>query len=279
MNILDESLLQYDELETSFYRVWRERSLSWFGNLINAGPRDDSAPLLSITKKPYRDLILANTISVFDFRIYLLARQCELLAKMGRLNEVTTKVGAFLGAFGNRLRELEVWFWVFVFKYNTESFRLTFHHFSLNLGYILLHSAWWINVTLGLLRTSKKQLDYPQFMQDKGSFSSLHAVRSELICCCHDGFLPPSVAQLDAVGIRAQHLPARYPFLVTARSDKPTRSKSIISNSELLKVIQDRDAFYHLYVNITKRAIDLYTKAGRRKFALKLHGSLASLDL
>lgn len=108
VNLFEEALIQYDELEASFYHVLREKNLSWFGTLISPGPKDDSAPLLSISKKSYRDLILANTISVFDFRIYLLGRQCELLAKMGRINEVSKKASAFLGAFGRRLREVEV---------------------------------------------------------------------------------------------------------------------------------------------------------------------------
>ncbi len=108
MNLVSEALLQYDELEASFYQVLREKNLSWFGTLITPGPKDDSSPLLSISKKPYRDLILANTISVFDFRTYLLTRQCELLAQYGRLPEVCRRVGAFLGAFGRRLREMEV---------------------------------------------------------------------------------------------------------------------------------------------------------------------------
>jgi len=108
MNLFEEALIQYDELEASFYRVSKERNMSWFGPLIHPDPKDDLLPLLSITKKPYRELILANTISIFDFRIYLLARQCQLLAKMGKINEITSKVGFFLGAFGKRLRDVEV---------------------------------------------------------------------------------------------------------------------------------------------------------------------------
>jgi hypothetical protein len=34
-----------------------------------------------------------------------------------------------------------------------------------------------------------------------------------------------------------------------------------------------------MYVKMTNRAIDAYVKAGRRKFALRLHGSLAALDV
>ena len=108
MNLFEEALIQYDELEASFYRVSKERNMSWFGPLVHPDLKDDLLLLLSITKKPYRKLILANTISVFDFRIYLLARQCQLLAKMSKINEITSKVGFFLGAFGKRLREVEV---------------------------------------------------------------------------------------------------------------------------------------------------------------------------
>ena len=108
VNLFEDALSQYDELETSFYQVLKEKNLSWFGTLITPQAKDDSLPLLSIDKKPYRDLILANTISVFDFRIYLLSRQCALLAKMGRIVEVGKKSTAFLGAFGRRLKEVEV---------------------------------------------------------------------------------------------------------------------------------------------------------------------------
>lgn len=108
MNLFEEALVPYDELEALFYRVSKEKNMSWFGSLINADTTDDSSSFLSTERKAYRDLILANTISVFDFRIYLLARQCLLLAKLGRLKEITSKVGFFLGAFGKRLREMEV---------------------------------------------------------------------------------------------------------------------------------------------------------------------------
>jgi len=108
VNLFEDALQQYDELETLFYQVLKEKNLSWFGTLITPSAEDDSLPLLSISKKPYRDLILANKISVFDFRIYLLARQCALLGKMGRVNDVSRKSGAFLGGFGRRLRDVEV---------------------------------------------------------------------------------------------------------------------------------------------------------------------------
>jgi hypothetical protein len=108
MGLFDDALTQFDELESTFTQVLREKNLSWFGSLISPSPKDDSQSLLSLTKKPYRDLILANTISIFDFRIYLLARQCAILAGMGRLVEAARKSSSFLASFSRRLREVEV---------------------------------------------------------------------------------------------------------------------------------------------------------------------------
>ena len=108
MTLSEDALRCYDELESSFAHVLREKNLSWFGTLIIPGPKDDSLPLLSITKKPYRDLIVANTVSVFDLRIYMLANQCNLLGKMGKFSDICDKVAIFLTSFGRQLREVTV---------------------------------------------------------------------------------------------------------------------------------------------------------------------------
>src|SRR5258708_2874278 len=57
------------------------------------------------------------------------------------------------------------------------------------------------------------------------------------------------------------------------------RESRVISNPELLKCLGDQAAYYDLYIKLTNRAIEAYVKAGRRKFALRLHGSLAALDV
>lgn len=57
------------------------------------------------------------------------------------------------------------------------------------------------------------------------------------------------------------------------------RESRIISNPELLKCLGDQAVYYDLYIKLTNRAIEAYVKAGRRKFALRLHGSLAALDV
>jgi len=108
MGLYEDALTQYDELESLFFQVSKEKSMTWFGTFISPSPKDDSAPLLSLNKKAYRDLILANTITVFDFRVYILARQCLILGMMGRVLDVCQKSSAFLAMFGKRLREAQV---------------------------------------------------------------------------------------------------------------------------------------------------------------------------
>ena len=51
------------------------------------------------------------------------------------------------------------------------------------------------------------------------------------------------------------------------------------TNETLNVAMNNKEAFYELYVAVLNRAIDLYAKSGRRKFALKLHGNLAALEL
>lgn len=52
--------------------------------LASAQPADsyDDIPI-SANKKPYRDLIVANNVSIFDFRCYIFARQIALLLRLG----------------------------------------------------------------------------------------------------------------------------------------------------------------------------------------------------
>jgi len=88
--------------------VHSEKNLSWFGKLGGNVAGDDSNPILDVDSKPYRDLILANAISLFDFRIYLFACQCAILGRQGRVTGVMSKALNFIGTFGKILRESEV---------------------------------------------------------------------------------------------------------------------------------------------------------------------------
>ncbi|KAF8652735.1 hypothetical protein AX16_004233 [Volvariella volvacea WC 439] len=251
VNLFEEALAQYDELEITFHHVLRERNLSWFGALITPNPKDDSAPLLLITKKPYRDLILANTISVFDLRVYILARQCELLARMGRINEIGRKVGAFLNGFGRRLREVED-----------------------ELPPFFLES-WKYSSALSAVDQCNKWI--ARYLPEGHNPTTFNASKGELLELARH--------QLDIIGIKTGHLPVKPPFFTvfqdstTSTNQVQTSSANKISSEELIAALNDKDRFFDLYVATTNRAIEMYAKGNRRKFALKLHESLAALDV
>ncbi|EGO20910.1 hypothetical protein SERLADRAFT_452051 [Serpula lacrymans var. lacrymans S7.9] len=253
VNLYEDALIQYNELEASFLQVLREKNLSWFGSLIHPAPKDDSSPLLSVIKKPYRDLILANTISIFDFRIYLLARQCALLSQLRQPIEICKKTISFLETVGRRLREVKA----ILPEYFIETWV-----FSSALSVVDQCDVWAAGWKM------------------EGSFlAHFNANKGELV--------DVAKRQLDVLGVEIGHLPSKLPFSLSLPSvpTPPTssaekrKSSQRISQSDIISAIGDRELFYDLYITTCNRAIDLYAKAGRRKFALKLHGALAALDV
>ncbi|KAF9227601.1 hypothetical protein BS17DRAFT_746219 [Gyrodon lividus] len=256
VNLFEDALQQYNELEAAFMQVLREKNISWFGSLIHPAPKDDSLPLLSVSKKPYRDLILGSTISVFDFRIYLLARQATLLSKMHQLVEICRKAIMFLSTFARRLREVES----SLPEYFIESWT-----FSSALSVVDQCDTWaasWLEM---------EGIPLARYSASKGELIEL------------------AKSQLDILGVIVGHLPSKLPFSLAIPapvtishspfiSDKRS-STHRISKYEIMLAIGESEAFYDLYTTICNRAIDMYVKAGRRKFALKLHGSLAALDI
>ncbi|PFH52452.1 hypothetical protein AMATHDRAFT_74243 [Amanita thiersii Skay4041] len=244
MNLFEEALQHYNELEQLFAHVLKEKNLSWFGSLITPEPTDDSSALLSMRRKPYRDLILANSISVFDLRIYLLARRCELLSKLCRITEAAREIFTFLLDFSKQLRLVET---------------------SLPKFFI---ESWIYSSALNAV----EQCD---------EWSSTYKLEESPTCFAAKGeLLELAQNQLNVIGVRVNHLPPVAPFKPnSARQDIQSKSQDQISNTDIQQAIENKEFFFDLYIRITNRAIEMYAKAKRRKFALRLHESLAALDV
>jgi len=128
-----------------------------------------------------------------------------------------------------------------------------------------------------------------EFKHDDSKSASANAGKAELLDIARTQVTIWSMSQLqrselfqlNIFGIAAGHLPASPPFSISlsTRSPLPTPKNLKFSNETLNVAIHNQQAFYELYVAVTKRAIDLYAKSGRRKFALKLHGCLAAFEL
>lgn len=110
VNLYEDALVIYEELEAAFLQVQKEKNLSWFGALGGTGPQDDSLPILDTSAKPYREMLIQSNITVFDFRVYVFARQCQLLGKIGRITEIAKRGQWFVASLARRLREAKVSF-------------------------------------------------------------------------------------------------------------------------------------------------------------------------
>jgi hypothetical protein len=113
VGLVEDALVLYDELEFGLEAIvqeqekgqvvggrfiaWTKEALYWleearkslrarkYSEGDGVVELDEGNPIAS-EKKPYRELILSNEISVFDFRCYVFARQATLLMRLGRRN-------------------------------------------------------------------------------------------------------------------------------------------------------------------------------------------------
>lgn len=104
MNLLDDSLVQYDELEASYMLSGKDQALPWFSRLGGNEAGDDALSILSAESKPFRALIAKNAISIFDFRIYLFSRQAALVCALGRVSELASRAKPFIYLISRLLR-------------------------------------------------------------------------------------------------------------------------------------------------------------------------------
>lgn len=201
MTLYEEALIQYDELEASFFQNlkgeafsrsspaigWHahldhfcliEHRISWINNVGGLAIGDDALPLLSTSNKPYRKLIDAGTISVFDFRIYLFARQAEMLFHLGRTVEAAKRGAYFVSTFARTLREHQVSLFriPLSLKSSADSLRSLFRLFveQALLGQNFVES-WTYSACLNIVETCETHL-----VTDK-PVTSFVAVKAELL--------------------------------------------------------------------------------------------------
>jgi hypothetical protein len=110
MNLLEDALVQYDELEASYTLSSRTSSLTWFKSLGGTSSGDECLSILDPNSKPFRKLIVQNEITIFDFRIYLFARQAALACALGRITELAKRATPFIHSMAKMLRARDVGF-------------------------------------------------------------------------------------------------------------------------------------------------------------------------
>eukprot|EP01135_Chromosphaera_perkinsii_P001992 Nk52_evm39s215 gene=Nk52_evmTU39s215 len=114
MGLKAESLVQYDELDSILSQIEFQKleygSLPWMEWFPDKnGARENAyvaiTNLLDVNKKKYRELIQQNTITIFDMRVYLFARSCQILLGMNRPVQVLQRAYVFILSMAVKLRK------------------------------------------------------------------------------------------------------------------------------------------------------------------------------
>ncbi|CAG8441735.1 2761_t:CDS:10 [Diversispora eburnea] len=255
MNLYEEALVQYEELEASFSQVLKDRALAWFGSFGATDFEDDSANILDIKKKNYRDLIMQNTIPEFDFRSYLFARQCQLLGRLQRPVDICRRAQLFISTFGRAIKEQQT---------------IVGEHFL---------ESWIYSSCMSVVNECEELFSFTSL--DDQSLMAFNAAKGELLDLARK--------QLDKLGIYYKHLPPSLPF-TTALSEvtHPTspilenesKRNFTITNKELNEAIENTDyqKFDLLYLSITNRALKAYEGSTRVHSSYRLSGDVAALQ-
>lgn len=286
-----DALARYDEIDSTFEQCMRDRSLAFFPSVGGSGPGDDSAPLLDVSKKPYRQLILRNEISLFDFRCYVFAKRANLMGKLGRVAQVMNDAPGFLASVAHMLEGESLP------RHFIESWT-----FSSALDIVEQCQAWLVERGDMSLLSGEVSDDAPSAASEstQSLSAAFHASKASLLDLAR--------RQLDKIGMSEGHLPRAYPFLLSSPLEVSRRSRDLpplpsdaqtdsdvsaeekgkggkkgkvarISRQELLDAIDNRHLFDLHYVALTERVIAGCISAGRRRNVLRLRGVLASLDL
>ncbi|GAO49960.1 hypothetical protein G7K_4095-t1 [Saitoella complicata NRRL Y-17804] len=247
MGLSEDGLVVYDELEASFFLSLSDKEGEMWGTSGGLpGVGDDSASVLDTERKKYRDLILQNTITTFDFRCYLFARQFALLAKLGnpiaqlvRAKDFIVGVGRMLSWAGMSDAFVESWIWCAASE--------------------ILEAC----------------VPISGAGMDGGRIRALAAAKGDLVVLKR--------TQIDKMGLRAGLLPDEWPWagmgMVELDEKEGEEDKfGEVSCEELLEVIEDRDKFFELYRRTNREALDELQRGGRTNTADKILADTACTE-
>ncbi|KAJ3405820.1 hypothetical protein HDU80_000724 [Chytriomyces hyalinus] len=255
LNVIDDALLQYDELEAAFFQNLLEQGAPWFQSFGGNEPGDDSHSILNVNRKPYRDRILQNTISIFDFRIYLFARQISLLFQIAHgVVETCIRAKKFISSFARTLREYSA-------------------------GLVPHFTESWVYTSCMCVIA---QCDERAAAMESTDLTVYAGLRAEL--------LQYARLQLDILGACAglftssiHKMPDDELSTVTASGDSYDANAAIatpsesVTNPDLKKALETEADFDALYLSLSERAIKDFETSQRKRTALILKGDIASL--
>ncbi|KAJ1874480.1 hypothetical protein LPJ55_001479 [Coemansia sp. RSA 990] len=252
LGLNDEALAQYDELEAAFFQLLDARQLAWFSKFGGGADGDDFTDILNLSKKPYRRQIADNTISMFDFRLYLFGQQSRLLIEMRQFEEFVVRAQRFVATLSLAMREPGT---------------------GLSAAFV---AAWSYSTCQNIVEICEgvqlAQADR------SGAGRVLAAAKAE--------FLTSARQQLDLLGTLARRLPPTYlrrsnthTRVTTPELSDDANIEPNVTNPVLAEALGSDERFDQVYVRTCEQATQYYLESGRRRFAQVLQGDIAQLHI
>ncbi|PIA15104.1 hypothetical protein COEREDRAFT_45555, partial [Coemansia reversa NRRL 1564] len=260
MGLKDEALAQYDELEAAYLQLLNAQQLSWFSTFGGNEAGDDFTDLLDLTKKPYRQRMVENSITMFDFRIYLFGQQSQLLIAMGKYEEFVERAQRFVTTFAKYMREKGA---------------------GLSLAFV---SSWLYSTCQNIVEICEGvQID--QAPVERSGFKASISATARMLASSKAEFLTRARQQLDILGTLNGRLPEKYlrrsntymqmdASTLAAEDNGDIKS---ITNPVLTEALGTDERFDQIYIRTCEQATQYYLDCGRRRFAQVLQGDIAQL--
>lgn len=247
MNLLEDALLLYDELENAFIQLSRQKAVSFFSSV---GFETMPPSLLDIQKESQmRHNLLTNTISLFDFHCYLFGRQAFLLLCIAE-NAATPSISALkTGELFLRLRSFitEVNSLLVSNKQNLQAVA----EWTFNVSQEFQQACGWVDG--GLVR---------EVPEGRGELHLLIRKSLEVIAATRGWYIEGVLTEVSLDDASSETIAPDY----------------VVANKNLASYLTSCDSFYKNYRKITEAALAEFDLADRTRTKNRLSSQLALLE-
>ncbi|CAO1629452.1 unnamed protein product [Sympodiomycopsis kandeliae] len=271
VGLYEEALSCFDELETLYKECLRDGQLTFFPSItptsLSQG-QEKSSSILNTSSKPYREMILHSGASLWDLRVYLLARRLTLLSKMARGIAILRVVMAWLGDMT-----------MMVAGEDLPPYCLSSFIFSACFD-VLNHCTSVFLSTSGTLAANVNM--------DK-SLEAVLSIRTQDLDRLPLGFhsiscdmIQLAFSHLEKIGMGFEYLPHHQSFTFEQEDDDnavKTRETTGIANATLLHALSEEVQFDKVYLDIARRLLDAQSRSGRHRSEKILLSKLACLNM
>ncbi|TIC49572.1 hypothetical protein E3Q04_04311, partial [Wallemia mellicola] len=240
INLYNEALQIYSQLEQLFHHRLVDNSvISQFADFGGLGDSDDSGDLLSTTKKPYRQMMLSNSISIFDFRLYLFACQAKILGDLlGNIEQVATQSLEFINSFGQTIVS------------HSKDIKMNFLQY------------WKFTSSMSVIQQCDKWFTEEQKVNDIARARVFSQVKAQLY--------ELAISQLKELGVAFGIIPNKYPFIRHLPNTKRDKRIPQTSNDQLKWALEQPKEFDKLFVQLCSSGARYYREVGKYKEAWSL---------